>query len=125
MTKQPTPRMRKVNEILREVIADEMVNLKDPRIGFLTVTGVDAAPDLRNARVFYSVLGTDEEQRDTPAALDSAAPRIQRAMRGQVRMKYLPKLKFVVDDSVAQGARIEELLREVRDTGERDDQPEN
>ena len=76
MTKQPTPRMRKVNEILREVIAEEIVNLKDPRIGFVTVTGVDTSPDLRNACVFYSVLGSDEEQRDTQAALDSAAPRI-------------------------------------------------
>ena len=121
MTKQPTPRMRKVNEILREVIAEEIVDLKDPRIGFVTVTGVDASPDLRNARVFYSVLGSDEEQRDTQAALDSAAPRIQQAMRGQVRMKYLPRLKFVVDDSVAQGLRIEELMREVK--SEPDDQP--
>ena len=111
MSRGKTPRMRKVNETLREVIADEVHELKDPRIGFVTVTGVDAAPDLRNARVFYSVLGTAEEAKSTHEALQHAAPRIQAELGRQVRLKYVPRLTFLVDESIERGARIDELLR--------------
>ena len=65
-------RMKRVNAILREVIAEECSNLKDPRIGFLTVTGVSTAPDLRAARVYYSVLGDDEVKNGTADALEAA-----------------------------------------------------
>ena len=107
--------MRKVNETLREVIAEEVRTLKDPRIGFVTVTGVDCAPDLRTAKVYYSVLGDDEEEgAATQEALQHSAPRIQAAMGSQLRMKYLPKLRFVVDESVEAGIRMERLLREIR-----------
>ncbi len=106
-----TPRMRRVNEILREVIAEEVAALKDPRIGFVTITGVDTSPDLRNARVYYSVLGDDEERAATGKALQHAAPHIQAAVGGQVRLKYLPRLHFVVDEAVERGLRMEELLR--------------
>lgn len=123
MKRTPTPRMRKVNELLREVIAEAVVDLKDPRIGFVTITGVDTSPDLRHARVYYSVLGSDEEQEATQAALDSAAPRLQAVMREQVRLKYLPKLRFVVDDAVVRGARIEELLRQIHEEAHERDQP--
>jgi len=112
--------MRKVNEILREAIADECQNLKDPRIGFLTITGVDTAPDLRHATVFYSVLGDDHAE--AAKALASAAPRVQAAVGGQVRMKYVPKLVFVVDPSIEYGARISAILRELdREYGEDND----
>ncbi len=106
-----TPRMRKVNELLREVIAEEVSGLKDPRIGFVTITGVDTAPDLRNARVYFSVLGDDEERKSTGEGLQHAAPRIQAAMGRQVRLKYLPKLHFVIDEAIERGMRMEELLR--------------
>ncbi len=62
MRRDKSARMRKVNELLREVIADTIVSLKDPGVGFITITGVDTSPDLRTAHVFYSVLGSDEEQ---------------------------------------------------------------
>lgn len=113
MSASRVPRMRKVNEMLREVIADEVHLLQDPRIGFVTITGVDCAPDLRTAKVYYSVLGTEEEQTATREALQHSAPHIQEAMGSQVRLKYLPKLRFVVDDSVEQGIRMEQLLREI------------
>ena len=113
------PRMRKVNELLREVIADEVHLLQDPRIGFVTITGVDCAPDLRSAKVYYSVLGEEEERAATHTALQHSAPHIQAAVGSQVRLKYLPKLRFVVDDSVERGIRMERLLR---DLGEGDDQ---
>jgi ribosome-binding factor A len=107
--------MRRVNETLREIVAAEVHELKDPRIGFVTITGVETAPDLRNARVFYSVLGGEEEEADTQAALDHAAPRLQARVAEQVRLKYVPKLHFAVDESIAQGARIDELLRSIEE----------
>ena len=113
MSASRVPRMRKVNEMLREVIAEEVQLLQDPRIGFVTITGVDCAPDLRAAKVYYSVLGDDEERAATQEALQRSAPHIQAAMGPQVRLKYLPKLRFVVDDSVERGIRMEQLLREI------------
>ena len=106
-------RIRRVNEILREVIAVECHNLKDPRIGFLTVTGVSTSPDLRNASVYYTVLGDEEAEAGTAQALASAASRVRAAMGEQVRLKYLPKLTFVPDPAVAHARRIEKLLREM------------
>jgi len=108
-----TPRMRKVNELIREVVADELVELKDPRIGFVTITGVDTAADLRYATVFYSVLGTDEEAKATALALDAAAPHVQRAVATQTRLKFTPKLVFRIDPSIDQGLRIDRLLHEI------------
>lgn len=113
MSKPPSPRMRKVNELLREVIAEEAAQLKDPRIGFLTITGVDTAPNLRNARVYYSVLGDDEQRAETDAALKSAARRFQAAIGQQTRLKYTPVLEFLIDPSIDQGLRIDALLQQI------------
>lgn len=112
-------RMRRVNEILREAIAEECRNLKDPRIGFLTVTGVEATPDLRHATVFYSVLGDDTVRRDTADALAAAAPRVRSAIGGQVRLKYTPALEFAIDPSIEHGERIDRILRDLEE--ERDE----
>jgi len=105
--------MRKVNELVREVVADEIADLKDPRIGFVTVTGVDTAPDLRYATVYYSVLGSEEEQAATGEALTQAAPRLQRAVGRQTRLKFTPHLVFEVDPSIESGLRIDALLQEI------------
>lgn len=113
MSKQPSPRMRKVNELLRELIAEEATELKDPRIGFLTITGVDTAPNLRNARVYYSVLGDEKEQADTAAGLKSAARRFQAAIGRQTRLKYTPVLEFLRDPAIDSGIRIDALLQEI------------
>lgn len=110
MSRPDSPRMRKVNELLREVIAEAVTELKDPGLGFLTITGVDASPDLRNAFVYYSVLGTDEEVEETAAALDRAAPRIQSIAGSQIRMKYTPRLTFKLDPSIGEGLKIDQLL---------------
>ena len=106
-------RMRRVNELLRETIAEEVRELKDPRIGFLTITGVDTAPDLRHAIVYYSVLGDPEEVAATGEALRSAAPHVQEGVGSQVRLKYLPKLEFRIDASIEQGAKIDALLADI------------
>ena len=107
-------RMRRVNSVLRETIAAEVKLLKDPRIGFLTITGVKTAPNLRNAVVYYSVLGTAEETAGTQDALDSAAPYVSRNVGSQIAMKFTPSLRFEVDESAERGTRISGLIREAR-----------
>jgi ribosome-binding factor A len=111
MSRGAGSRMRKVNELLREVIAEELADLKDPRMGFVTITGVDTAPDLRHAVVYYSVLGSEEDERSTATALGSARSRLQRAVGTQTRLKFTPVLEFSVDPAIRQGERITEILR--------------
>lgn len=118
MSDAPSSRMRKVNELLREVIAEEAIELKDPRIGFLTITGVDTAPNLRTARVYYSVMGDDEQQAATATALKSAAKRFQAAIGRQTRLKYTPVLEFRIDPSIEQGLRMNALLHHLEDERE-------
>jgi len=113
------PRMRRVNELLRELIAAEVTRLKDPGLGFLTITGVDTAPDLRSARVYYSVLGDADQQEATRAALQRAAPHVRAEVAGQVRLKYVPELRFEPDEAIERGMRMEQLLRDLRE--ERDE----
>ena len=113
MSRPDSPRMRKVNELLKEVIADAVTDLKDPGIGFLTITGVNASPDLRTAFVYYSVLGSDEEVEATGEALTRAAPHIQGLVGRQVHMKYTPKLTFRIDPSIGEGLKIDRLLHEL------------
>jgi len=116
--RQKSSRMRKVNELLREVLAEEVSHLKDPRIGFVTVTGVRTSPDLRRATVYYSVLGTPDEQDATAEALNHAAPRLQALLSKQVRLKYTPVLDFAVDPAIAQGLRMSKILADIADARE-------
>lgn len=120
MSRKPSSRMRKVNELLREVVAEEVTDLKDPGLGFITVTGVDTAPDLRTATVFYTVLGTDEEKAATAEALRRAAPRLQASIGNQVRIKYTPRLRFAVDRSIDEGLRIDTILHELEEERDHD-----
>ena len=115
MSKPPSSRMRKVNELLREVIAEQVTELKDPRIGFLTITGVITAPNLRNAIVYYSVIGDEEQHAETARALESAAPRFQAAIGSQTRLKYTPVLEFRVDPSIDEGLRMGQLLQTLKE----------
>ena len=104
-------RMRRVNEAVREVVSARIAEgLRDPRIGFVTVTSVDTSPDLRQARVYVSVLGTDEERSATMDGLDSAHGVLQQAVATELRMKHTPTLQFVFDESIDRGMRISELL---------------
>lgn len=106
-------RMRRVDEALREVLSDAVTgDLKDPRIGFVTVTDVKTSPDLRHARVFVSVLGTDDERAASIAGLQSAHGVLQRRIAGELRLKRTPTLEFVHDDTAMRAARLEELLRD-------------
>ena len=119
MARQRSSRMRKVNELVREVVAEAVRDLKDPRIGFVTVTGAETSPDLRHAIVYYSVMGTDEEKAATAVGLERARPRIQAALGEETRLRYTPKLEFRVDPSIDEGIRISQILQELAedDTG--------
>ncbi|MFV1971134.1 MAG: 30S ribosome-binding factor RbfA [Acidimicrobiia bacterium] len=121
MARQKSPRMRKVNELVREVVAEAVTDLKDPRIGFLTITGAETSPDLRHAVVYYSVLGSDEEKVGTAAALDSAKSRIQGVLGRETRMKYTPVLEFKVDPSIDEGIRISQILADIEQAEAKDD----
>jgi ribosome-binding factor A len=107
----PADRMRRVNEALREVLSTRIANgLKDPRIGFVTVTAVETSTDLRHARVFVSVLGSERERDDTLAGLSSSHGVLQAAVARELRLKRTPTLQFVYDESIERGMRIGELL---------------
>jgi ribosome-binding factor A len=108
-----TSRMRKVNSVLREVLADEIERLTDPRLGMVSVTAVDTSPDLRRAKVYVSALDLAEAP-EAVEALNRAAPRLQGALARQVRIKYTPQLEFALDSGVLQGERIDEILRQIR-----------
>jgi ribosome-binding factor A len=106
-------RMRRVNEAVREVVSARIAEgLRDPRIGFVTVTAVETSPDLRHARVWVSVLGDEHEREETLAGLESAHGVLQAAVGTELRMKRTPTLEFVFDESVDRGMRITELLED-------------
>ncbi len=103
--------MRRVNEAVREVVSARLAEgLRDPRIGFVTVTSVETSPDLRQAKVYVSVLGSDDERADTLAGLESAHGLLQQTVATELRMKHTPTLQFVFDESIDRGMRISEIL---------------
>jgi ribosome-binding factor A len=107
------PRMRRINEVLREVVGAAVAGeLNDPRIGFVTVTSVETSPDLRTAKVFVSVLGDSEEREASLEGLRSAHGLIQSRIAGETRMKRTPKLTFHYDDTIEKASRVSELLEE-------------
>ena len=112
-------RPERVAKEFREVLAEEVPKLKDPRIGFVTVTRVEVSPDLRRATVFYSVLGEDRDHRRTRAGLRSATPHLRSVLGHQVRMKFTPDLEFEEDVGLAQVERVTELLKQIEGEGGR------
>jgi ribosome-binding factor A len=104
-------RMRRVDEAMREVLSGAITSeLKDPRVGFVTVTAVQTSPDLRHARVFVSVLGNAGVRRRSLQALESAHGYLQRRVASELHIKNTPALEFVYDDTAERSQRINELL---------------
>ena len=104
-------RMRRVDEAMREVLSGAITSeLKDPRVGFVTVTAVETSPDLRRARVFVSVLGDEPVRRRTLDGLRSAHGYLQKRVAGELRLKHTPTLDFEYDDTTDRGQRISELI---------------
>jgi ribosome-binding factor A len=108
-----TERMRRVNEAIRETLAEALGELKDPRIGFVTVTGVETSSDLRQARVYVSVLGNERKREKTLQGLDSAHGVLQAKLATELRMKRTPQLAFQFDPSVQEGMRMSQLIDEL------------
>jgi ribosome-binding factor A len=108
--------MRRVDEAVREVLGEAVFrDLKDPRVGFVTVTEVRTSADLRHARVFVSVLGTPDERSATLEGLASAHGILQARVARELRMKRTPALTFELDDTAERAARLEALIDEVQE----------
>lgn len=105
--------MRRVNEALKQVLSDGVRELKDPRIGFVTITGVETTTDLRQATVFVSVLGPDRKRTETLAALTAAHGVLQAQVNRELKLKRTPQLAFAYDPSVERGVRMTQLIDEL------------
>jgi ribosome-binding factor A len=109
--------MRRVDEAVRAVLSDAIsTDLQDPRVGFVTVTGVKTSPDLRHARVYVSVLGDDQARAASLEGLRSAHGFLQGAIASELTLKHTPSLTFEYDESVDRGMRISRLIEEGPDT---------
>lgn len=119
-------RLRRVNEAVREIVAEQVGGLKDPRIGFVTVTDVRTSPDLRRAEVFYTCLPDDEAAlAATAAGLSSATPVLRRELGARLRTRNVPDLHFTHDTVPEHGRHIEQLLREAKPAQDVDFDPAN
>jgi ribosome-binding factor A len=105
--------MRRVNESVRQVLSEAIGQLKDPRIGFVTITGVDTSADLRHARVYVSVLGAERKRVQTIDRLQAAHSLLQAQLARELRMKRTPQLAFEYDPSVERGVRMTKLIDEL------------
>src|ERR1700760_1108148 len=103
-------RVRRVDEAVRAVVADAVGGLKDPRIGLVTVTGVKVSPDLGEARVFISVLGSEKKRAATLAGLESARGVLQARINRELKLRRTPTLAFAYDDAVERGVRMTKLI---------------
>ena len=117
-----TGRMRRVDEAIRQVIGDAVAaDLKDPRVGFVTVTDVRTSADLRHSRVYVSVLGEDgresgpEEREDTLSGLRSAHGYLQARLASELRLKRTPALEFIYDETTDRAMRVDALIDEMGD----------
>ena len=106
-------RMRRVNEALREVLSESIAALKDPRIGFVTVTGVKASRDLRQATVYVSVLGSARKRQASLAGLQSSHGVLQATVNRELRLKRTPQLTFEYDPTIEEGVRLTRLIDEL------------
>jgi ribosome-binding factor A len=106
-------RMRRVNEAVREVLSEGIGELKDPRIGFVTVTGVQTSPDLRHATVFVSVLGSERVRDATLKGLESSRGILQSRVNRELHLKRTPQLVFEYDPTVERGVRLSKLIDEL------------
>lgn len=110
-------RSERVGQEIQAAIADMLTRglLRDPRIGFITLTGVKVSADLRVAKVFYSTLGTREQQKETQAGLDAAKGFVRREVSARVKLRFAPEIYFSFDESIGEGDKIDRLLREVKE----------
>ena len=112
-------RYEKVAETLKKEISNIIHDeLKDPRLGFITVTGVELSQDLRFAKIFFSVLGKEEDYQKSKAALDSALGFIRRLIAERIKLQFVPEIVFKEDRSIEYSIKIEEILQEIKNSDE-------
>lgn len=122
MVRMVSTRPKRVGDRIREEISDLLLKkVKDPRIGFVTITGVEVSKDLRAAKVFYSILGELEDRQRAADGLASAMGFIKRELGARLQLKFMPEIVFAYDSSMEDADRIERLLMEIR----RDDDESN
>ncbi|MCE5199929.1 MAG: 30S ribosome-binding factor RbfA [Armatimonadota bacterium] len=110
-----TTRQEKIQELLREEISDILRReFKDPRLGFITITGAEVTSDLRHAKVFVSVLGTEQQREENIAILKKGEHFVRAALGRRIHMKTLPEIDFRLDTSADKGIRIQELLEQIK-----------
>lgn len=102
-------------QIKKELSIILQTELKDPRIGFITVTGVDVSNDLSQARVYLSILGSEEEKEETLGALARATGFLRTELGRRIRLRYTPELLFKFDESIDYGSRIEKLIKDLNE----------
>ena len=116
LNRRPFRRTDRVADLIRRELADLVQKgLKDPRVGFVSITGVEVSPDLRQGKVYVSVYGTPEEQASSLAGLQSASGYMRSVLKRALHLKRIPELVFHLDDSIAQGARINAAIASLKD----------
>jgi ribosome-binding factor A len=116
---------RLAGQIQREIGDIISRKVKDPRLGFVTVTGVKMSPDLRYATVYITVMGGDEDAEKSLGCLETAAGFIRHELAGRLHVKHLPELRFFMDEAALRGRRIDNILREIKDPDNGDDVPQD
>lgn len=120
-------RPEKVREFIKEQVSEIIQHrLKDPRIGFVSVTDVEVSLDLRHAKIFVSVLGNEQAKADTMAGLESAIGYVRGELGRRLQMRFTPEILFRLDESIERGTRVMSLIREIREEAndERSGQPD-
>ncbi|MGH7725551.1 MAG: 30S ribosome-binding factor RbfA [Candidatus Eiseniibacteriota bacterium] len=119
-------RTEKVADLIRRELAGILTTkMRDPRVGWVSVTGVDVTPDLSVAKIWLSALGGSERRDEVLGALRHAAPFLRRELAPRLGLREMPELRFAYDESIEHGARVEELLRKIHDGTPIDDEDED
>ncbi|MEW6009236.1 MAG: 30S ribosome-binding factor RbfA [Candidatus Omnitrophota bacterium] len=103
---------QEIKRLISEIIRDE---IRDPRIGFITITDVELSKDLRDANVYFSVLGSKEQEKKSIEGINQASAFIRKLIGERIKLRFNPQLKFKLDRSIAYGMKIEKMLKEIKD----------
>jgi len=123
--KRPSYRIERINETIKEVLSELLMRqIKDPRVGMVTITSVRVSNDLSTAKVHYSVMGDENERSETERGLRSARNFMRKAIADGLKLHSSPELRFVYDDSLDRAIAIEEALKQTRSAPDEDDNPE-
>ena len=114
-------RLVRLNELILQTVSRAALDLKDPAIGFVTITGADLAPDISHAKIFYSVLGDGRQRELTETALERAKSHLRYEVGRLENLRKVPQLVFVYDDSVERASRVSALLNSIKEEGPYDD----